>query len=176
MKGDFKLLFKTLLIGDASVGKSCLLTRFSEDKFTAQYLATIGVDFASKMIPWNGDNYKLQVWDTAGQERFRAITRAYYRGAAGALLVYDITDRLSFDHLQYWHEDLMTHADPSIAVIIVGTKSDLSESRVVSVEEGDSMARKLGALFMEVSSLENTNVDRVFQTLLEGMILRRESS
>merc|ERR1711879_797458 len=118
---------KYIIIGDAGTGKSCLLHRFLEDKFKSDSSHTIGVEFGSKLVSLTGKEIKLQIWDTAGQERFRSVTRSYYRGAAGALLTYDISNRESFNHLTSWLSDARTLAHPSIVILLVGTKSDIKQ-------------------------------------------------
>ena len=127
-------MFKTVIIGDSGVGKSNLLSRFTKDEFTKDSKSTIGVEFATRQIEHDGKRIEAQVWDTAGQERYRAITAAYYRGAIGALLVYDITKRESFENCERWLRELRAHADPSIVAMLVGNKCDLRHMKQVDVE------------------------------------------
>jgi small GTP-binding protein len=127
-------MFKCVIIGDSGVGKSNLLSRFTKDEFTKDSKSTIGVEFATRQIEHDGKTIEAQVWDTAGQERYRAITAAYYRGAIGALLVYDITKRESFENCERWLRELRAHADPSIVAMLVGNKCDLRHIKAVDVE------------------------------------------
>merc|ERR1719375_307170 len=132
MKRDYDHLFKLVLIGDSGVGKSCLLQRFADDAFTDSYITTIGVDFRFKTIPVDKKTIKLQIWDTAGQERFRTITSAYYRGADGIIMVYDTTDRESFDHIDSWVQEVDKYATDGTCKILVGNKCDSEDDRVIS--------------------------------------------
>jgi len=155
-------LFKFIIIGDTSVGKSCLLIRFTEDRFMVSHDMTIGVEFSARNVSIDNQIIKLQVWDTAGQDSFRSITRSYYRGAAGALLVYDISRRESFNHLAGWLEDARAHANPSIVITLVGNKSDMESERAVSHEEGKRFADEHGLLFIETSAKNAENVEEAF--------------
>ncbi|KAD5802782.1 hypothetical protein E3N88_14142 [Mikania micrantha] len=159
-------VFKIVLIGDSAVGKSQLLARFSRNEFSLDSKATIGVEFQTKTIVIDHKNVKAQIWDTAGQERYRAVTSAYYRGAVGAMLVYDITKRQSFDHIARWLEELRAHADDKIVIMLIGNKSDLDSHREVSSEDATEFAEREGLFFMETSALEATNVEPAFLTIL----------
>jgi len=128
-KQAFDISLKLLLIGDSAVGKTCMLLRFSDDTFSTDMVSTIGVDYKTKYIPLDGKTVKLQVWDTAGQERFRNITHAYYRGAKGIFLVYDVTNELSFRHVKVWMDNIKKLADDSVSVMLIGNKCD-SDKRV----------------------------------------------
>lgn len=130
---SYDYLFKTVLIGDSGVGKSNLLSRFTRNEFYLESKSTIGVEFATRSIEVEGKTIKAQIWDTAGQERYRAITSAYYRGAVGALLVYDITKQVTFEHVETWLKELRDHADANIVIMLVGNKSDLQHLRAVQV-------------------------------------------
>lgn len=123
---------------------------------------TIGVEFGARMVTIDGRPIKLQIWDTAGQESFRSITRSYYRGAAGALLVYDITRRETFNHLASWLEDARQHANPNMTIMLIGNKSDLAHRRAVSKEEGEQFAKENGLLFLEASARTAQNVEEAF--------------
>lgn len=144
------------------MGKSCLLLQFTDKRFQPVHDLTIGVEFGARLVHVDGKHIKLQIWDTAGQESFRSITRSYYRGAAGALLVYDITRRETFDHLASWLEDARQHANPNMTIMLVGNKADLSQRRAVSFEEGEDFAREHGLLFLETSAKTSLNVDEAF--------------
>jgi len=138
------------------------------------YITTIGVDFRFKTIPADGRKIKLQIWDTAGQERFRTITSAYYRGADGIILVYDICDRDSFLHVSDWLAEVNRYVNESTCKILVGNKSDLTADRQVSTEEARKKAEDLGIAFIETSAKENTNVDTAFQIVSTDLIAKRE--
>ncbi|CAN6293750.1 unnamed protein product, partial [Urochloa humidicola] len=159
-------VFKVVLIGDSAVGKSQILARFARNEFSLDSKATIGVEFQTRTLVIEHKSVKAQIWDTAGQERYRAVTSAYYRGALGALLVYDITKRQSFDHIPRWLEELRGHADKNIVIMLVGNKSDLEEERAVSTKDAKEFAEKENLFFLETSALQATNVENAFQTVL----------
>jgi len=168
----YDYLFKYIIVGDSGVGKSCLLLQFTDKKFLPTHDLTIGVDFGSKIVQCNKQHIKLQIWDTAGQDSFRSITRSYYRGAAGAFLVYDVTHRESFNHLRSWFNDIRTYANETINIIIIENKSDLvnkfgdhSAKRMVSYEEGKKFADDHGLMFFETSAKTATGVDDVFESM-----------
>ena len=129
-KRDYDHLFKLVLIGDTGVGKSCLLLRFADDAFTESYISTIGVDFRFRTVKVDGKTVKLQIWDTAGQERFRTITSAYYRGADGIIMVYDVTSQESFDHVSDWLTEVNRYASEGTCKLLVGNKSDMDDKIV----------------------------------------------
>ncbi|KVH88669.1 ras-related protein RABA5a-like [Cynara cardunculus var. scolymus] len=160
-------LFKIVLIGDSAVGKSNLLARFARNEFYPNSRSTIGIEFQTHKIQINGKEVKAQVWDTADQERFRAVTSAYYRGAVGAVLVYDITRRRTFDNINRWLKELYTHCDMNVVTILVGNKSDLKDEREVSMDEGKSLAEAEGVFFMETSALDSLNVSSAFQMVVK---------
>ncbi|ORZ02363.1 ras family-domain-containing protein [Syncephalastrum racemosum] len=164
---------KTLLIGNSGVGKSSLLLRFTDDTFLPQeeVSATIGVDFKVNIMEINGERYKLTIWDTAGQERFRTLTSSYYRGAQGVILVYDVTNRETFDALKTWWNEINTYcSSPDVVKMLVGNKVDKDASRVVSYDEGAAMARKLQTLFIECSAKTNIAVKDAFEELVTKII------
>uniref|UniRef100_A0A8C4RWB5 RAB2A, member RAS oncogene family n=1 Tax=Erpetoichthys calabaricus TaxID=27687 RepID=A0A8C4RWB5_ERPCA len=146
----------------SGVGKSCLLLQFTDKRFQPVHDLTIGVEFGARMITIDGKQIKLQIWDTAGQESFRSITRSYYRGAAGALLVYDITRRDTFNHLTTWLEDARQHSNSNMVIMLIGNKSDLESRREVKKEEGEAFAREHGLIFMETSAKTASNVEEAF--------------
>nr|CAG8438087.1 11685_t:CDS:2 [Entrophospora candida] len=152
----YDYLIKLLLIGDSGVGKSCLLLRFSDDSFTPSFITTIGIDFKIRTIELDGKRIKLQIWDTAGQERFRTITTAYYRGAMGILLVYDVTDERSFNK---------QHASEGVNKILIGNKCDWVEKKAIAKEQGQALADEFGIRFLETSAKANINVEEAFFTL-----------
>ncbi|WCJ37227.1 hypothetical protein M5689_018379 [Euphorbia peplus] len=165
-EGGEEYLFKIVIIGDSAVGKSNLLSRFARNEFDSNSKATIGVEFQTQVVDIDGKEIKAQIWDTAGQERFRAVTSAYYRGAVGALLVYDITRRSSFDSVKRWLDELTTHCDTAVAKMLVGNKCDLENIREVSVEEGKNLAEEESLFFMETSALDATNVQTAFEVVI----------
>ena len=169
---DPDFLLKIVLIGDSGVGKTNLLSRFARDQFNPDSKSTIGVEFATKTLEVEGKTVKAQIWDTAGQERYRAITSAYYRGAIGALLLYDITASLTFNSLSRWLQELRENADSNIVVMLVGNKCDLQELRAVSKEEGIGFSKSENLLFIETSARDATNVQESFTTLITEIVHR----
>ncbi|XP_078329505.1 ras-related protein Rab-8A-like isoform X2 [Crassostrea virginica] len=165
MAKTYDYLFKLLLIGDSGVGKTCVLFRFSEDAFNSTFISTIGIDFKIRTIELDGKKIKLQIWDTAGQERFRTITTAYYRGAMGIMLVYDITNEKSFENIRNWIRNIEEHASQDVDKMILGNKCDMNDKRVVSKEKGESLAIEHGIKFMETSAKASINVEEAFFTL-----------
>ncbi|KAH1072534.1 hypothetical protein J1N35_024862 [Gossypium stocksii] len=163
---EYDYLFKVVLIGDSGVGKSNLLSRFTRNEFCLESKSTIGVEFATRTLQVEGRTVKAQIWDTAGQERYRAITSAYYRGALGALLVYDVTKPTTFENVSRWLKELRDHADSNIVIMMIGNKTDLKHLRAVATEDGQSYAEKEGLSFIETSALEAINVEKAFQTIL----------
>ncbi|CAG9466549.1 unnamed protein product [Pedinophyceae sp. YPF-701] len=155
-------LVRLLLIGDSGVGKSCLLLRFTENSFQSSFVTTIGIDFKTKVVNIDNRSVKLQIWDTAGQERFRTITSAYYRGAQGILMVYDITDERSFENIRHWVKNIEQHAAGNVDRILVGNKSDGEADRAVSTARGQALADEFGILFFETSAKDNKNVAEAF--------------
>jgi len=176
MKADYDYLFILVLIGDSGVGKSCLLLRFADDKWTDTYISTIGVDFKIRTIELDGKTIKLQIWDTAGQERFRTISSTYYRGAHGIMVVYDITSKESFVNVRRWLVEIDKYAREGVNKLLVGNKSDLAEDtgagaalvapRQVAMKEGEEFARTLengqGIPFVEASAKNGNFVDTAF--------------
>ncbi|KAI4328951.1 hypothetical protein L6164_021261 [Bauhinia variegata] len=160
-------VFKVVVIGDSAVGKTQILSRFAKNEFCFDSKSTIGVEFQTRTVTINGKVIKAQIWDTAGQERYRAVTSAYYRGALGATLVYDITKRASFDHVARWVEELRTHADSSIAIMLIGNKGDLVDQRAVPTADAVEFAEDQGLFFSETSALSGENVESAFFKLLE---------
>ncbi|CAL5212818.1 unnamed protein product [Lathyrus oleraceus] len=163
---DYDYLFKVVLIGDSGVGKSNLLSRFTKNEFSLESKSTIGVEFATRSIHVDDKIVKAQIWDTAGQERYRAITSAYYRGAVGALLVYDVTRHVTFENVERWLKELRDHTDANIVIMLVGNKADLRHLRAVSTEDAKAFAERENTFFMETSALESLNVDNSFTEVL----------
>eukprot|EP00246_Nothoceros_aenigmaticus_P016243 TRINITY_DN7235_c0_g1_i1.p1 TRINITY_DN7235_c0_g1~~TRINITY_DN7235_c0_g1_i1.p1 ORF type:complete len:224 (+),score=39.47 TRINITY_DN7235_c0_g1_i1:112-783(+) len=160
-------LFKVVLIGDSAVGKSNLLSRYARNEFHFNSKATIGVEFQTQSMELDGKEIKAQIWDTAGQERFRAVTSAYYRGAVGALIVYDISRKQTFENVGRWLEELRMHSDSSVVVMLVGNKCDLKNIREVCEEDGTALAESENMFFIETSALDSTNVTTAFQTVVK---------
>eukprot|EP01016_Furgasonia_blochmanni_P032831 TRINITY_DN338_c0_g1_i1.p1 TRINITY_DN338_c0_g1~~TRINITY_DN338_c0_g1_i1.p1 ORF type:complete len:218 (+),score=66.71 TRINITY_DN338_c0_g1_i1:201-854(+) len=161
---DYDYLFKLLLVGNSSVGKSSLLLRFSDNVFNESFLPTIGVDFKIRTFDLNGKTVKLQIWDTAGQERFKTITASYYKGAHGIIIVYDVTDRQTFKDVENWLGEVEKNASENVVKLLVGNKCDL-ENRAVTFEEGKELADSLGIKFIETSAKNSVNVEKAFFTL-----------
>jgi len=163
---EYDYLFKVVLIGDSGVGKSNLLSRFTRNEFSLESKSTIGVEFATRSIEVDEKTIKAQIWDTAGQERYRAITSAYYRGAVGALLVYDIAKHLTYENVERWLKELRDHADTNIVIMLVGNKSDLRHLRAVTTEEAKAFSERNSLSFIETSALDSTNVETAFTNIL----------
>jgi len=161
----YDMQIKLLMIGDSGVGKTCLLLRYANDSFSPTFITTIGIDFKIKNVDIQGTRIKLQIWDTAGQERFRTITTSYFRGAQGILLVYDVTDRRSFESIRNWISQIQQHADVHVNKILVGNKCDMVDEKVVSTAEGQKLASEFGIPFAEVSAKNDIKVDESFQSL-----------
>eukprot|EP01080_Neovahlkampfia_damariscottae_P001687 gene1687-456_t len=155
-------IFKYIIIGDMAVGKSCLLHQFTDQNFLPDMPHTIGVEFGTKVMEIGGTSVKLQIWDTAGQERFRAVTKSYYRGAAGALMVYDITRRDTYNHLANWLTDCRNLTNPHTVIVMIGNKLDLSDQREVSFEEASKFAEENGLIYVEASAKTGKNVEDSF--------------
>ncbi|CAL6302030.1 unnamed protein product [Bathycoccus prasinos] len=178
---DYDYLFKIVLIGDSGVGKSNILSRFTRNEFSVESKSTIGVEFATRSIEIEKKVVKAQIWDTAGQERYRAITSAYYRGAVGALLVYDVTKKgtaitkeiklisyslETFADVEKWLAELRDHADSKIVIMLTGNKCDLQHLRSVTTQDAEIYAAKEDLLFLETSALNSVNIDAAFQKVL----------
>jgi len=159
---SYEHIFKYIIIGDMGVGKSCILHQFTEKKFIQDSPHTIGVEFGTRIISVDSKRIKLQIWDTAGQERFRAVTRSYYRGAVGALLVYDVTRRSSFVNLTGWLTDAKNLTNPNTVFMLIGNKKDLEDARQVTYEEASEWARANNMKFIETSAATGENVEECF--------------
>ena len=158
----YNYLFKYIIIGDTGVGKSCLLLQFTDSRFRNDHDLTIGVEFGAKIVTIENKNIHLQIWDTAGQESFRSITRGYYRGAAAALLTFDITRRETFVSLGKWLEETKNNGNPNMIIALVANKVDLDSQRVVSREEAEKFAKENGLLYIETSAKTAFNVNETF--------------
>lgn len=162
----YDFIWKVVLIGDSGVGKTNLLSRYTRNEFDAESKTTIGVEFSTRNMVIKGKTIRAQIWDTAGQERYRAITSVYYRQAVGALVVYDITKKHTFDNLHKWLGELKQHADPNVCVMVVGNKTDLKQHRTVTHDEGRTFSDDKKFSFIETSALDSTNVGEAFNNLL----------
>jgi len=159
-------LFKIILAGDSGVGKSNLLSRYVHGEFNLESRSTIGVEFATRIVTVGDKRIKAQVWDTAGQSRYRAISAAFYRGAVGALLLYDVSKLSSFTNIKTWVEELREHASPQIIAMLIGNKTDLNALRVVPAAVAAAFATENGMMYMETSALDTSNVESAFQSVL----------
>ncbi|KAJ1427842.1 rab-type small G protein, partial [Ochromonadaceae sp. CCMP2298] len=171
-KAPTDMQFKLLTIGDSEVGKTCLIQRFACDRFSANTINTIGVDFKLKNVKLGEDRVKLQIWDTAGQERFRSISVSFFRGAHGILLVYDVTDKSSFRSVRDWMKQIKENCDDDVLVVLVGNKCDLDSERLVPFEEGRKLAEEFRMNFYETSAKCGTNVADCFVDMALAMKLR----
>lgn len=162
-------VFKVILIGESGVGKTNLSLRFTRNEFDLDSRTTIGVEFSSKLLEVDGKKILAQIWDTAGQEKYQAVIDAFYRNAAGALIVYDITKRISFDRLPFWLDKIETSTRCHTNTLIIGNKSDLRHLRTVPIEEGQQFSDKANLPFLETSALDAINVEEAFESLMKAM-------
>ena len=172
---DHDYIFKIVLIGDTSVGKSCLLTRFADDQFSESYVTTIGVDFRFKTMIVCDKITKVQVWDTAGQERYRSITNAYYRGAEAIMIVFDVTNKDSFTHIQDWMEEIIKYTGKDVVIIVGANKSDLND-RNVKKEEMEEFSKKKGIKIFECSAKTGDGVENAFKYMVETLIKKNDKT
>ena len=163
---NYEMMFKVVLVGDSFVGKTNIMSKYIKNEFHEDSKATVGVEFGSKQFTVEGHSIKAQIWDTAGQERYKAITSAYYKGAKGAFIVYDITRKQSFESVEKWVNDVTAVADKKITIILIGNKSDLEDQRQVSKEQGQEKANKLELAFLETSALSGENLDKAFDMMM----------
>ncbi|CAD8159622.1 unnamed protein product [Paramecium octaurelia] len=172
---NYNYLFKYIIVGSTSVGKSCLLLQYVEQKFRNAYQVTMGVEFGTNLIKSNGHVIKLYIWDTAGQESFSSMIRSYYRNAIGCVLVFDLTDRKSFESLVKWHNEVLSCTGNDIQIIIVGNKSDLQNNREVQEREALDLAKRFNGKYVESSALTGSNVAQIFEILTEQILLEIQS-
>ena len=163
---NYEVMFKVVLIGDMKVGKTNIVSRYIKNEFNKDSMSTIGVEFGSKELVIEGHNVKVQIWDTAGQEKYKSITNAYYKGAKGAFVVYDITNKNSFDNADNWLNNLRASTDKKCSIILIGNKSDLEDKREVSIEQGEEKAKNSEIAFMETSALSGDNIDKAFEMMI----------
>ena len=174
--GNIDYVFKLILIGDTGCGKSCILYHFIDGRRrqgASKY--TIGVEYRSRVVTFAGKTLKLKIWDTAGHERFRSVTHSYYRNSQGAIIVYDITERETFEHLKYWCTDSRTLGSPDICIVLAGNKLDLRSERRVPFLEASKFAQDEGAAFLETSAFTGENIDSLFTTCAKAILGKIES-
>ena len=162
ISSPYSYTIKYIIVGDSSVGKSNLLLRYSKNIFDPGHTATLGIEFANKKLVYNNINYLIQIWDTAGQENFRSVTRAYYKASACAMIVYDISNRKSFQNIENWIKDCVNLAPKTVLLVLIGNKTDLEEKREVSYEEGEKFAEENNLLFFETSAKDGNNIQEIF--------------
>ena len=163
---NYEMMFKVVLVGDSFVGKTNIMSKYLKDEFHEDSKATVGVEFGSKQFTIEGHSIKAQIWDTAGQERYKAITSAYYKGAKGAFVVYDITRKTSFESIDRWVNDLTAAADKKITIVVIGNKCDLEDQRQITKEQGEEKSAKLEVAFLETSALSGENLDKAFELMM----------
>jgi len=168
-QNGYDMIFKIVLIGDTSVGKTNILSKYLSNEFDPDSKATVGVEFGTKNFKIENNIVKVQIWDTAGQERYRSITNSYYKGAKGSLLVYDITNPKTFENLDRWLSDLKTNGDEKISIILLGNKTDLESERKITLEQGKEKAEFYKLAFMETSALNGNNIERAFNELISDV-------
>ncbi|KAF1799138.1 ras family-domain-containing protein [Mucor lusitanicus] len=161
--------FKLVFLGEQSVGKTSLITRFMYDTFDNTYQATIGIDFLSKTMYLEDRTVRLQLWDTAGQERFRSLIPSYIRDSSVAVVVYDITSRTSFQNTSKWIEDVRAERGAEVIIVLVGNKTDLNDKREVTLEEGEKRASECNIMFIETSAKAGHNVKTLFRRIAQAL-------
>ncbi|XP_078318939.1 ras-related protein Rab-37-like isoform X6 [Crassostrea virginica] len=165
---------KTILVGDSGVGKTSLLVQFDQGKFQAgSFSATVGIGFTNKVVDVEGTKVKLQIWDTAGQERFRSITRAYYRDANALLLLYDVSNKASFDNIRAWLGEINEYAQEDVVIMLLGNKADMTSERVIRTEDGERLANEYNVAFMETSAKTGMNVDLAFMAVAKDLKMKK---
>ena len=166
-----EFLYKILLLGDSSVGKTCFLMRYTDNTFQEIHMSTIGLDYKLKNVQLDdGKMVKIQIWDTAGQDRFRSITKNYYKGAHGIILIYDITNQKTFENVKNWINQIKEEVSNKVTIILVGNKIDDEDHRVVSTEQGEKMAKDFGLMFFECSAKSGVNIDSTVNELVKKTV------
>lgn len=169
------MVAKILTIGESGVGKTCILLRYTDNKFIKHHLTTIGIDYKTKDVNLNNKSIKLKIWDTAGQERFRNITQQYYKGADGIVLVFDLTDRNSFEKVREWMRQIQTYTQKdSIGIVLLGNKCD-AENKAVSLQEAQDIANEFNMKFFETSAMNNINIEESFRELSMEIVKIKEA-
>ena len=169
MNSDYDRIYKLLLVGDSGTGKSAILLKFADDVFSESYISTIGVDFKIRSIVVDDLKIKLQIWDTAGQERFKNITSAYYKGSTGIFIVFDVSNRESFQNVSTWRSEVEKYGSEKSKLTLLGCKSDLGSSRQVTFDEASKKAKELGIKYVEVSAKTGTNIEEAFYSLVSDI-------
>lgn len=173
----YDFIFKVLLLGDSSVGKTCFLLRYSDDTFVENHISTIGLDYRLKMINLPDNRVvKMQIWDTAGQDRFRAITKNYYKGAHGIILIFDVTSTASFSNIKNWLQQIKENTSDKIQITLVGNKIDMINRRTVTKEEADKLAKEYNLKYFETSAKDNLNIQETFAYLTKEIYAIAEKS
>ena len=167
---EYEMMVKVILIGDSSVGKTNIMSKYLKNQFNENSKATVGVEFGAKIFKINNRNIKAQIWDTAGQEKYKAITGAYYKGSKGAFVVYDITRKETFYSVDKWINDLKVSGDPKLNILLIGNKSDLEDKREVFKEQGEEKAKSFGCAFLETSALSGDNIEQAFELMISDII------
>ncbi|XP_045212550.1 ras-related protein Rab-37-like isoform X2 [Mercenaria mercenaria] len=171
---DETIIHKTILVGDSGVGKTSLLVQFDQGKFqVGSFSATVGIGFTNKVVEVDGTKVKLQIWDTAGQERFRSVTHAYYRDANALLLLYDVTNKSSFDNIRAWLTEINEYAQEDVVIMLLGNKSDMASERIIKTEDGEKLAKDHGVAFMETSAKTGMNVDLAFMAIARDLKMKK---
>jgi len=168
---DVDYIFKVLLIGDSNVGKTCMLSRFSDNEYTDNYLSTIGVDFKLKTLEYNKQKIKLQLWDTAGQERFRTITNVYYRGAHAIIIVFDLNDYATLENITYWFDQIIKFSSNNPFVILVGNKCDVNSENRISILDIQTLVSDYNIKYIEASAKSNINIDEIFNIVVSNLVI-----
>ena len=176
MANNFNYLLKYIIVGDSSVGKSNLLMKFIQNKFTEEYLTTIGVEFGTKNMKINDKIYRIQIWDTAGQEYFRSIARAYYKNCVCAMVVYDITCKESFENVKNWLQDIREESPKTVLICLIGNKIDLEDKRIISFDEGKTFANENGIIFMETSAKTGEGINEIFEQSIKEIEKKMEEN
>ncbi|XP_029652212.1 ras-related protein Rab-37-like isoform X1 [Octopus sinensis] len=170
----FDVSCKVMLLGDSGVGKTCLLVQFKDGTFlSGSFISTVGIDFRNKVVDIDGTKIKLQIWDTAGQERFRSVTNAYYRDAHALLLLYDVTNKTSFDNIRAWLTEINEYAQEDVVIMLLGNKADMSGDKIVRREDGERLARDHNVAFMETSAKTGMNVDLAFMAIARDLKMKK---
>ena len=171
---EYEMMVKVIIIGDSSVGKTNIMSRYLKNQFLENSKATVGVEFGAKLFNINGHKIKAQIWDTAGQEKYKAITGAYYKGSKGAFVVYDITRKDTFESIDRWINDLKTTGDPKLNIMIIGNKCDLDHRREVLKEQGEEKSKSFGCAFLETSALSGDNIEKGFEMMISEIFKKYE--
>jgi Ras-related protein Rab-11A len=167
---EYDFLFKLIIVGDSNVGKTNIMSKYIHNQFNQHSKSTIGVEFGTKIVNIDNKKIKAQIWDTAGQERYKSITSAYYKGAKGAFIVYDITNKFTFESVDKWVQDLNSYGEKNLSLLLVGNKSDLENKRQINKEEGEEKAKSFGLGFIETSACSGDNIDQAFEIMLKEVL------